>query len=66
MGIKVSEKNISMCPRDWFCNILMKNVAAFYPHPNYLPEAKGKSFGLIPLAGKKSQTSLVFTLVCRY
>ena len=46
---EVSEKkNFSMLPRDRSCDILMKNVAAFCPCPKSLPEAKVKSFTLIP------------------
>jgi hypothetical protein len=37
-ALEVSEeKNFSVWPRNGFCNILVKNVAPFYP---YLPEAK--------------------------
>ncbi|MGE9574538.1 hypothetical protein ACQP3C_26175 [Escherichia coli] len=49
------EKNFSMLPRDCSCNILVKNVAAFCPCLNSLPEAKVKSFGLIPLAEETSK-----------
>ena len=37
-----SKKNFSMQPRDCFCGILVKNVAAFCPCLKSLPEAKVK------------------------
>jgi hypothetical protein len=52
------EKNFSMWPRDCFCGILMKNVAAFCPCSKSVPEAKVKRFRLIALK-KKSQNSLL-------
>ena len=39
-----------MWPRDWFGDILVKNVVTFCPCLKSLPEAKVKSFVLIPLA----------------
>ena len=45
----VSEEKVDMWHRDWSCSILMKNVAVLGPCPKNLPEAKVKSFGLIPL-----------------
>jgi hypothetical protein len=36
------EKNFSMCHRDCFCGILVKNVAAFWHCSSSLPEAKVK------------------------
>ena len=34
------ENNFNMLPRDSFCNILMKVVAALCPHPRNLPEVR--------------------------
>ena len=60
---EVSEKNFSMLPRDHSCEILVINVAAFCPCLKSLPEAKVKSFGLIPLAEKISkQPRIVFVM----
>ena len=50
-----SKKNFSMQPRDCFCGILVKNVAAFCPCLKSLPEAKVKRFILIALTAKVSQ-----------
>ena len=36
------EKNFRMWPKDWFCGILVKNVATFCPCLKSLPEAIGK------------------------
>ena len=36
------ENNFSMWPRDCFCGILVKNVAAFYPCLKSMPKAKIK------------------------
>ena len=44
-----------MLPRDHSCDILVKKVAAFCPCTKILPEAKVKSFGLIPLAEEISK-----------
>lgn len=41
--------NISNWTTDHFCDILAKNIAAFYPCPKTLPEAKLKSNKLISL-----------------
>jgi len=38
-----------------FCDILVKNVAAFYLYPKSLPKAKLKSFELILLAEEFSK-----------
>ena len=38
------EKNFRMWPRDYFCDILVKNVAAFCPCLESLPESKVKRF----------------------
>jgi hypothetical protein len=46
-------------PRDHSCDILVKNVAAFRPCPNSLPEAKVKSFRLTVLAKQISKQPLV-------
>ena len=47
---EVSEKNISTLTGDCFCDILVKKVAAFCPCLKSQPEAKMKSFGIIPLS----------------
>ena len=44
-----------MLPRNSSCDILVKKVASFCPCPKSLPEAKVKSFGLIPLAEEISK-----------
>jgi hypothetical protein len=49
------EKNFSMWPRDCFCSILVKNVAAFCPCLKSLPEAKVKRFVLIARTKEVSQ-----------
>lgn len=38
------EKNISMRPRDNSCNILVKNMATFFPCGKNLPEAKLRKY----------------------
>lgn len=43
------EKNLSMLPKDCFCDILVENVAAFSSCSDSLPEAKVR-FRLIALA----------------
>lgn len=45
----VLQKNVRMCPRDQSCCTLVKNVTAFCPCLKHLPNAKVKSFWLIPL-----------------
>ena len=52
------EKNVSMLPRDWPCNVLGKKMSSFGPGPKSLPKAKEKSFGLNHWQ-KKFQTSLI-------
>ena len=49
------EKNFSMWPRDCFCGILMKNVAAFCPCSKSVPEAKVKRIRLIALTKEVSK-----------
>ena len=44
-----------MLPRHLSCDILVKNVVVFCPCLKNLPEAKVKSFGLIPLAEEISK-----------
>ena len=51
-----SKKNFSMQPRDCFCGILVKNVAAFCPCLKSLPEAKVKRFILIALTKEVSKS----------
>ena len=46
-----------MLSRDHSCDIMVKEVVAFYPCPKSLPEAKVKSFGLISLAEEISKQS---------
>ena len=49
------EKNFSMLPKDYSCNILVKNVAVFRPCLKNLPEVKVKRFRLILLAEEISR-----------
>ena len=49
------EKNFNRLTRDRPCDILVKKEAAFCPCLKSLPEAKMKSFGLIPLAEEISK-----------
>ena len=49
------EKNFSMWPRDCFCSILVKNMAAFCPCLNSLHKAKVKSLRLITLTKEVSK-----------
>jgi hypothetical protein len=49
------EQNFSMWPRERFCGILMKNVAAFCPCLKSLPESKVKIFILIALTMEPSK-----------
>ena len=44
------EKNVSMWPRDHFCDMLVKNAAVFCPCLKSLPDAKLKNFHLMLLA----------------
>jgi hypothetical protein len=53
-GVSV-EKNFSAWPRDCFCGILSKNVAAFCPYLKSLPEVKVKRFILIALTKEVSK-----------
>lgn len=52
------ETNFSMFLRDYFCDILVKNVSAFCPCLKSQLEAKVRGFRLPPLQGK-SQNNLV-------
>ena len=47
-----------MKPRDHSCDILVKNVAAFFPCSNSILEAKVKIFRLITLAKKDLKISV--------
>ena len=51
------EKSFSMWPTDCSCNILIKNVAAFWLCSKSLPEAKVKRFRLIALTKEVSKQS---------
>jgi hypothetical protein len=51
------EKNVIMSSTHCFCDIWMKNMAAFLPLFKGLPETKMKRFRLVTLT--KSQNSLV-------
>ena len=53
------EKNFSMWPRDCFCGILVKNVAAFCPCLKSLPEAKVKRLRLIALTKEVSEMPII-------
>ena len=46
-----------MWHKDWFCGILVKNVATFYPCLKSLPEAKVKRLGLIALIALTKEVS---------
>jgi hypothetical protein len=48
-----------MRPRDYFCGILVKNVANFWPCLKNLPEAKVKSLRLIALTKEVSETPII-------
>jgi hypothetical protein len=54
-----AEKIFSMCPRDCFCSILVKNIAAFCPCLKSLPEAKVKRLKLITLTKDVSETPII-------
>lgn len=59
----LQEKSVRTCPRD---QSLVKNVTAFCPYPKHLPNAKVKSFLLIPLAveiSKQRNIDSVFWLL---
>ena len=43
-------KNFNMFPSDQSCNILLKNMAAFYHYLRCLPDAKVKKFRLTALS----------------
>lgn len=49
------EKNISMWPRDYFCKIMLKNMAVFLPLPKSLPEAEVKIVRSIALIKEVSK-----------
>ena len=49
------EENFSVLLRDFFCGILVKNVAALCHCLRILPEAKVKRFRLIALKGEVSK-----------
>jgi hypothetical protein len=49
------EKNFRMWPKDWFCGILVKNVATFCHCLKSLPEAKVKRLGLTALTKEVSK-----------
>jgi hypothetical protein len=50
------KKNFSTWPRDFFCGILMKNMAGFCPCLKSLPKAKVKRLRLIALTKEVSET----------
>jgi hypothetical protein len=52
-------KNFSMWPRDYFCGILVKNVAAFCLCLRVLPEAKVKRLRLIALTKEVSEMPIM-------
>ena len=56
---EVSEKNFSMWCRDYFCGILVENVAVFCPCLKSLPEAKVKRVILIALTQEISKKSII-------
>ena len=57
------EKNVSMWSRDYFCGILVKNVAAFCLCLKSLPEAKVKRFRLIALTKEVSKQPGINSIV---
>ena len=57
MGMKFFQE----LPGDHPYHILAKNLAAFFPCPKNLPEAKLKSFGLVALAEEISRQPKVVT-----
>ena len=60
---EVSVENFNMWPRDCFCGILVKNMAAFCTCLKSLPEAKVKRLRLIVLKKEVSETpSIDFVL----
>ena len=52
-----------MLPRDLSCGSLVKKVGVFCPCLKNLPEAKVKSFGLIPLAEEISKQPIINSVV---
>ena len=57
------EKNFRMWHKDWFCGILVKNVATFCPCLKSLPEAKVKRLSINCIdkrSFKKAQQRLCF------
>jgi hypothetical protein len=60
---ELSVENFNMWPRDCFCGILVKNMAAFCTCLKSLPEAKVKRLRLIVLKKEVSETpSIDFVL----
>jgi hypothetical protein len=59
----LEENTISMWPIDYFCDILVKNVAAFCPCLKSLPEAKMKRFRLNALAKEISKQPDISSVV---
>ena len=60
----LSEKNVSLWPRDSSCDILMKNGTSFSSCPKKnMPEAKLKSYGLVALAKEMSKQPSIDSVV---
>ena len=57
------EKNVSIWPRDCFCDISVKNVAAFCQRRKNWPEAKLKRFRLIALTKEVSKQPGINSIV---
>ena len=56
---EVSEKNVSMWPRDWSCHILMKNAATFCLCLKSLPDTIVRNCCLVQLDEEISKTSSI-------
>ena len=56
---EVSVDNFNIWPRDWFCGILVKNVAAFCPCLKSLQEANVKRLRLIALTKDVSELPII-------
>ena len=59
----ISVESVSMWPRDCFCIILVKSVAAFCLCLTSLPEAKVKKFRLTVLTKEVSETPVIHFLL---
>jgi hypothetical protein len=53
--LEILVKNVSMWPRDCFCDALVRNIATLRHCPKSLPEAKEKRFSLVALTKEVSK-----------